>query len=43
MPIDIGAGKQQPFTRDWDKTNKLTSTEPEIVSHFVNGEVHCCI
>jgi hypothetical protein len=43
MPIDIGPGQQQPFTRDWDATYGLTSTEPEIVSHFVNDEVHCCI
>jgi hypothetical protein len=43
MPIDIGPNQQQPFTRNWDKTYNLTSTEPEIVSHFVNGEVHCCI
>jgi hypothetical protein len=43
MPIDIGAGQQQPFTRNWDATYGLTSTDPDIVSHFVNGEVHCCI
>jgi hypothetical protein len=43
MPIDIGPGQQQPFERDWDATYDLTSTEPEIVSHFAGDEVHCCI
>jgi hypothetical protein len=43
MPIDIGPGQQQPFERDWDATYNLTSTDPEIVSHMVGGEVHCCI
>lgn len=43
MPIDIGPGQQQPFSRNWDKTYDLTSTDPEIVSHFAGGEVHCCV
>jgi hypothetical protein len=43
MPIDIGPGQEQPFERPWDASHGLTSTEPEIVSHFVNDEVHCCI
>jgi hypothetical protein len=41
--INIGPGQEQPFSRAWDKTHGLTSTDPEITSHFVNNEVHCCI
>jgi len=43
MPIDIGPGQQQPFTRNWDATYGLTATDPDIVSHFVGDEVHCCM
>jgi hypothetical protein len=43
LPIDIGSGQEQPFTRPWDASHLLTSTAPEIVSHFVGGKVHCCI
>jgi hypothetical protein len=42
-PISIGPGQEQPFSRPWDKTHGLTSTDPDITSHFVNNEVHCCI
>jgi hypothetical protein len=43
QPIDIGPGQEQPFVRPWDASHGLTSTEPEIVDHFVNDQVHCCI
>ena len=43
LQIDIGPGQGQPFTRDWDKTYDLTAGDPDIISHFVNNEVHCCI
>lgn len=42
-PIDIGPGQQQPFPHAWDSTHKLKSDEQEIIDHFVDNEVHCCI
>ena len=39
----LNAGLEQPFEQPWDATNGLTSTAPEIVARFVNGEVHCCL
>jgi len=43
MTIGIGPGQEQPFTRNWDATNGLIAGDSQIMSHFVNGEVHCCI
>jgi hypothetical protein len=42
-PINIGPEQTATFSRNWDKSHGLTSTNPEITQHFVNNEVHCCI
>jgi hypothetical protein len=42
--LSIAAGKTQAFEQDWDSLNgPLVSTDSQISSHTINGEVHCCI
>jgi hypothetical protein len=44
--LTIQPGQSQAFERDWDSTvggGKLISTDTQIMSHTINGEVHCCI